>query len=57
LIDAEATRIYAQAYSVDADFYQFLKTLETYRSSLDGETVLLLSTDGEFFKFLKGSQK
>jgi membrane protease subunit HflC len=55
--DAEATRIYAQAYSVDADFYQFLKTLETYRSSLDSETWLLLSTDSEFLKFLKGSQK
>lgn len=55
--DAEATRIYAQAYSVDADFYQFLKTLETYRTSLDSETWLLLSTDSEFFKFLKGSQK
>jgi len=55
--DAEATRIYAQAYSVDADFYQFLKTLETYRSSLDSETWLLLSMDSEFLKFLKGSQK
>ena len=55
--DAEATRIYAQAYSVDADFYQFLKTLETYRTSLDSETWLLLSTDSEFLKFLKGSQK
>lgn len=55
--DAEATRIYAQAYTVDADFYQFLKTLETYRSSLDSDTWLLLSTDSEFLKFLKGSQK
>ncbi len=55
--DAEATRIYAQAYSLDADFYEFLKTLETYRSSLDSETWLLLSTDSEFLKFLKGAQK
>jgi len=55
--DAEATRIYAQAYSLDSEFYQFLKTLETYRTSLDSETVLLLSTDSEFLRFLKGSQK
>ena len=55
--DAEATRIYAQAYNVDPEFYQFLKTLETYRTSLDAETWLLLSTDSEFFKFLKGPGK
>jgi modulator of FtsH protease HflC len=55
--DAEATRIYAQAYSVDPEFYQFLKTLETYRTSLDSETWLVLSTDSEFLKFLKSSEK
>ncbi len=33
--DAEATRIYAQSYNADPEFYQFLKTLETYRTSLD----------------------
>jgi membrane protease subunit HflC len=55
--DAEATRIYAQAYSLDPEFYQFLKTLETYRTSLDSETWLLLSTDSEFLKFLKGPGK
>ena len=54
--DAEATRIYAQAYSVDPEFYQFLKTLETYRTSLDSETWHLLSTDSEFLKFLKGPE-
>ena len=55
--DAEATRIYAQAYSADPEFYQFLKTLETYRTSLDSETWLLLSTDSEFLKYLKGPEK
>jgi membrane protease subunit HflC len=55
--DADATRIYAQAYNLDPEFYQFLKTLETYRNTLDGETWLLLSTDSEFFKFLKGPGK
>jgi membrane protease subunit HflC len=55
--DAEATRIYAQAYNLDPEFYQFLKTLETYRTSLDSETWLVLSTDSEFLKFLKSSEK
>jgi membrane protease subunit HflC len=55
--DAEATRIYGQAYALDPEFYQFLKTLETYRSSLDSETWLVLSTDNEFLKFLKSSGK
>jgi membrane protease subunit HflC len=55
--DADATRIYAQAYNQDPEFYQFMKTLETYRTSLDSETWLLLSTDNEFLKFLKSSEK
>ena len=56
LADAEATQIYAAAYSKDPDFYQFLKTLETYRSSLDENVTLVLSSDSEFLKFLKTSR-
>lgn len=52
--DAEATKIYAQAYNLDPEFYQFLKTLETYRVALEKETWLILSTDSEFFRYLKG---
>ncbi len=55
--DAEATRIYAQAYNLDPELYQFLKTLETYRTSLAKDTWLLLSTDSEFLKYLKSSGK
>jgi membrane protease subunit HflC len=54
--DAESTRIYAQAYSVDPEFYQFLKTLDTYRASLAKETWLLLSTDSEFLRYLRSSE-
>ncbi len=53
--DAEATRIYAQAYNLDPEFYQFTKTLETYRTTLDKDTWLVLSTDSEFFKYLKST--
>jgi membrane protease subunit HflC len=55
--DAEATKIYAGAYNRDPEFYQFMKTLETYVSSLDKETWLLLSTDAEFLKYLKSSKR
>ena len=57
--DAEATRIYAAAYDRSTDtrtFYEFLKTMEIYQTTLDSETALILSTDGEFYKFIKRSQ-
>lgn len=51
--DAEATAIYAAAYNRDPSFYQFLKTMETYSSAFDEESWLILSTDGEFLRFLQ----
>lgn len=51
--DAEATEIYANAYNKDPEFYKFLRTLETYRESIDANSVLLLSTDGDYFRLLK----
>lgn len=55
--DAEATKVYAQAYNLDPEFYQFMKTLETYRTALEKETWLLLSTDSEFLKYLKKTDR
>jgi membrane protease subunit HflC len=51
--DAEAIQIYADAYNRDPEFYQFMKTLEIYRTTMDEQTWLLLSTDAEFLKYLK----
>jgi len=51
--DAEAIKIYAQAYNKDPEFYSFLKTLEAYQETLDKETWLILSSDGEFYKYLE----
>ncbi|OVE78878.1 HflC protein [bacterium I07] len=51
--DAEATAIYAAAYNRDPEFYSFMKTLETYKTSIDMETTLLLTTDSDYFKYLK----
>ena len=55
--DAEAVRIYAEAYNLDPEFYQFMKTLETYRTTMDKDTWLLLSTDSEFFRYLKSTRR
>jgi membrane protease subunit HflC len=54
--DGEATKIYAEAYGRDPDLYQFLKTMETYRKTFAPDTTLILSTDGEFFRYLKQSR-
>lgn len=52
--DAEATLIYADSYGVDPEFYSFTKTLEIYSMALDDKNTLILSTDSEFLKYLKG---
>ena len=57
--DAEATDVYAQAYNQSDDsrrFYEFLKTMETFEATVDAETLLMLSTDGDFYRYLKGSE-
>ena len=51
--DAEATRVYASAYNKDPEFYSFLKTLDTYRTTVDSSTVLLLTTKSDYLKYLK----
>ena len=51
--DAEATRIYGAAYSRDPDFYEFIKTLESYRSMIGNNSSLVLSSDSDLFRYLK----
>ena len=51
--EAESTRIYAAAYNQDADFFRFVKTLETYRTSIDGDDTLILSTDSDLLRYLR----
>jgi len=52
--DAESTKIYAQAYGRDPDFYSFTNTLDIYKETMDKDSTLVLSTDSEFFKYFKG---
>jgi membrane protease subunit HflC len=54
--DAEATNIYARVYnqsSESREFYKFLKTMETYQNTLTEKDWLILSTEGDFFKYLR----
>jgi len=52
--DAEAAKIYADAYGIDPDFYAFTQTMEIYNESLNKDASLLLSTDSELLKYFKG---
>ncbi len=54
--DAEAADIYAAAYNRDPDFYRFLKTMEVFTETMDEDTILMLSTDGDFLRYLEGSR-
>lgn len=54
--DAEATSIYAAAYNRNRqsiDLYKFLRTMESFEKSLGENTSLILTTDSEFFRYLK----
>ena len=55
--DAKATGIYASAYNQSpeaVEFYEFTRTLQAYKSIIAANTTLVLSTDSDLFKFLKG---
>jgi len=56
--DARATAIYAGAYNRSADtrsFYEFLKTMQAYATTMDSTSSLVLSTDGDFYRYLKSA--
>ena len=52
--DAEATRIYADAYNRDASFYAFMKSMETVEKAVDPNTLLIMTTEGDLFRYLEG---
>jgi membrane protease subunit HflC len=54
--DAEAASIYNDAYNRSAasrSFYAFMKTMETYEDAFDSGTSIILSTESDFYKYLK----
>lgn len=57
IADAKATEIYAQAYNQSAqsvEFYEFTRTMQAYKTIIATDTTLILTTDSDIFKFLKG---
>jgi membrane protease subunit HflC len=51
--DAKATAIYAAAYNQDPDFYNFMRTLESYQKTMGSNNRLILSTDNDYYSFLQ----
>ena len=51
--EAKATKIYADAYQQDSDFFKFLRSHDVYRDSMQEGTTLLMDADSDFFKYLK----
>jgi len=55
--DAKATEIYAKAYNQSpeaVEFYEFTRTMQAYQDIIETNSTLILSTDSDLFKFLKG---
>jgi membrane protease subunit HflC len=55
--DAKATDIYARAYGRDPSFYEFFKSMETLKQSLDKDATVILSTDSDLLRFMQGAQR
>lgn len=56
IADATAARVYADAYKRDPELYKFLKTLESYRSTIGPKTWLVLTTNSEYGTYLKSAK-
>ena len=51
--DADATRVYGAAYNSDPEFYAFSRTLEAYKEAQNENSVLILTTDSDYYRYLK----
>jgi membrane protease subunit HflC len=57
LADAKASEIYARAYNQNpqsVEFFEFTRAMQTYRTIIANDTTLVLSTESDLFRFLKG---
>ncbi|MDR4889204.1 protease modulator HflC [Fredinandcohnia sp. QZ13] len=52
--EGEAARIYNEAFSKDPEFYNLFRTLESYKTTIDGETVIILPADSPYARLLMG---
>ena len=53
--DAERTRIFAEAFGQDAEFYDFTRSLAAYEQALQANSTFVISPDSEFFEYFDGS--
>jgi membrane protease subunit HflC len=51
--DADATLVYGKAYNQNPEFYAFLRTLESYKEKTNKNAVLILTTDSDFYQYIK----
>lgn len=54
LADAEATKIYSEAYGSDPEFYAFFRTLESYSTALGRDVTMVIGADSDYFRYLRG---
>ncbi|MEX2240016.1 MAG: protease modulator HflC, partial [Burkholderiales bacterium] len=55
--DAEATRVYGTAFNRDPEFYAFSRTLEAYKEGQNKNSVVILTTDSDYYRYLKQSRE
>lgn len=55
--DAEATRIYNEAFGADPEFHAFFRTLESYRSSLGEDVTFVIGGDADYFRYLRSVER
>ncbi len=52
--EAQAARVYNETYSQDQVFYDLFRTLESYKKTIDGETVIIIPSDSPYARILSG---
>jgi membrane protease subunit HflC len=53
--DADATQIYGNAYNRNPEFYAFLRTLESYKETVNPNSVMILTTNSDFYQYIKSA--
>ena len=53
--DAEATQVYGEAFNRDPEFFAFSETLEAYKGAQNAESVMILTTDSDYYRYLKSA--
>ena len=55
--DAEATRIYNEAFGADPEFHAFFRTLESYGKSLGEDVTFVIGGDSDYFRYLRSIER